>query len=210
MGNVMIRDKKAFTTIELIVVVAIIGILATIIIVSYLGTQKRSRDSKRKGDLQAIAGSLELYKADHKNYPFGSGTLGTDERSPVNLRLVLKTSPPVGGCDYTVSTTVDDSKRNLYCLVTEGFLSQYPEDPNSSYVYWYMGNENKSAYKIISEYRTGNDSYESSPTGDVASTCRSSAGDYGDLSDASGSGATPAACKRFAAWSSNISAKYYP
>jgi prepilin-type N-terminal cleavage/methylation domain-containing protein len=60
--------KKAFSLVELLVVVAIIGILSTVVFVSYGGSQARSRDSKRRADVQQIAQAMELYKADNKVY----------------------------------------------------------------------------------------------------------------------------------------------
>lgn len=61
--------KKAFSLVELLVVVAIIGILSTVVFVNYGGSQARSRDSKRRADIQQIAQALELYKSDKKIYP---------------------------------------------------------------------------------------------------------------------------------------------
>lgn len=60
--------KKGFTLVELLTVVAIIGILATIITLNLTEAQKKSRDAKRKSDLTQIASALETYKADNKIY----------------------------------------------------------------------------------------------------------------------------------------------
>jgi len=63
--------KKAFTLIELLVTIAIIGILATILLVSFTNSKAKSRDSQRKADVQAIAAALDLYNADHNTYRAG-------------------------------------------------------------------------------------------------------------------------------------------
>lgn len=60
------KDKKGFTLAELIVVIVIIGILAGIGTVSYLGAQSRSRDTQRKSDLQIIASAMSMYHAEQK------------------------------------------------------------------------------------------------------------------------------------------------
>lgn len=67
------KRVKGFTLIELLVVVAIIGILATIITISVTNAQSKSRDSKRKGDLETVAKALDMFFIDNKYYP-GAGT----------------------------------------------------------------------------------------------------------------------------------------
>lgn len=65
--------KTGFTLIELIVVVAILGILATIGLTSFQTSQMKSRDTKRKSDLEQIQRALEMYMNDHSNYPTSVG-----------------------------------------------------------------------------------------------------------------------------------------
>ncbi len=63
--------KKGFTLIELLVVIAILGILATgiIAIINPSAQLKKARDVRRKTELHQISAALELYRADHGNYP---------------------------------------------------------------------------------------------------------------------------------------------
>ena len=51
---------KAFTLIEVLVVIAIIGILATIILVSFSVATKKGRDAKRKSEVAQIGRFLSL------------------------------------------------------------------------------------------------------------------------------------------------------
>lgn len=62
--NLMSKLKKGFTLIELLVVISIIGILASFITFSFTESQTKSRDSRRKADLESIKKALELAKQD--------------------------------------------------------------------------------------------------------------------------------------------------
>ena len=67
---------KAFSLIELLTVVAIISILATISISSYTAAVKKGRDAKQKSDIHNIQQALLLYRADMGTYP-GNTALST-------------------------------------------------------------------------------------------------------------------------------------
>lgn len=58
-----------FTLLELLVVMAILGILAAIGMASYTGVQAKARDARRKSDLENIARAMEMYYNDNGNYP---------------------------------------------------------------------------------------------------------------------------------------------
>ena len=64
--------KKAFTLIELLIVISIIGILLSITSFSYLTAQKKGRDSRRRQDLKAIQTALEQYYTENGVYPTGT------------------------------------------------------------------------------------------------------------------------------------------
>ena len=60
--------KNAFTLIELMIVVAIIGILAAIAIPNFVKFQCRSKQSEAKGNLKALYVSEESYRAENDTY----------------------------------------------------------------------------------------------------------------------------------------------
>ena len=66
--------KSGFTLVELLVVMAIISILATVIIGGFRSSQMRGKDAQRKSDLKQIANALEIFFADYGRYPPASGT----------------------------------------------------------------------------------------------------------------------------------------
>lgn len=63
------RRQSGFTIIELLVVVVVIGILASITIVSYNGITQRARTVSLQGDLRNAATQLELDKITNGVYP---------------------------------------------------------------------------------------------------------------------------------------------
>lgn len=62
----MLRNKKGFTLIELMIVVAIIGILAAIAIPAFIKYVKQSKTSEAGLNLKTLAdGAAQYYEADH-------------------------------------------------------------------------------------------------------------------------------------------------
>ncbi len=63
--------QNSFTLIELLIVVAIIGILAAIAVPNFLNAQNKAKISRVKADQQAYATAMESYQIDHNAYPPG-------------------------------------------------------------------------------------------------------------------------------------------
>ncbi len=60
---------KGFTLIEIMVVIAIMGLLAAIITASLSSAKAKARDSRRTSDLKEIQGALEVYYSLNQQYP---------------------------------------------------------------------------------------------------------------------------------------------
>ncbi len=63
------QKQSGFTIVELLIVIVIIGILATLVIVTFSGVQQKARDSERKTDINAVANVLEAFYANKGYYP---------------------------------------------------------------------------------------------------------------------------------------------
>ena len=62
-------SKSAFTLIEMLIVIVIIGILAAALVPRLQSVQARARDTKRKADLRTIYNANEIYILDNGKYP---------------------------------------------------------------------------------------------------------------------------------------------
>ena len=61
--------RKGFTLVELMIVIAIIGILATVLYPAMTGYFERSRDTNRQAALRNVSLSLSAYNIDNAKYP---------------------------------------------------------------------------------------------------------------------------------------------
>lgn len=61
--------KKGFTLVELMIVITVIAILATIAVVSFTRVQKQARDTKRKAEVKSLQTALQAYFTEKTTYP---------------------------------------------------------------------------------------------------------------------------------------------
>jgi prepilin-type N-terminal cleavage/methylation domain-containing protein len=64
--------RRGFTLLEALAVIAIIGIISTIVVVMLNSTRAKMRDAKRLADVRQIQTALELYFDDKQQYPDGA------------------------------------------------------------------------------------------------------------------------------------------
>lgn len=114
--------QSGFTLIEIMVVVVIIGLLATAILPNVIGQQDKAFETKVKADISTIEGQLALYRLDNYDYPSTSQGI-----------QALVTDP--GGTKGKWS----------------GYLDKLPKDPwGNDYQYSYPGQKNADKYDIWS------------------------------------------------------------
>ena len=117
------KNQRAFTLLELLIVMVILALLAGLGLMSFGTIQMKSRDSRRKQDLANISKALETYYNDYGEYPASVGGL-------------------IAGCDQDGAEKCGwggpwiDDKGTLY-------MSALPQDParNQNYFY-YLLNDN--------------------------------------------------------------------
>ena len=67
--NNRMRQSKGFTLIEIMVVIVIIGILATLVVPRVMGRPDEARVVSAKHDVSTLVQALKLYKLDSGRYP---------------------------------------------------------------------------------------------------------------------------------------------
>lgn len=97
-------NSEGFTIVELLVVLAIIGLLLAVVMASFSAAKAKGRDVERETEIQRLAVELRVFAEKHGRYPAVAD----------------------GSCDAETSFTANGC---LSVLVDEGFLTSLPEDP---------------------------------------------------------------------------------
>lgn len=63
------RNQRAFTLLELIVVIAVVGILAAIALPNFMNTPPRAKEAVLKTNLHTLRTVIDQFYADQGNYP---------------------------------------------------------------------------------------------------------------------------------------------
>ncbi len=113
------RHKKSqfgFTLTELLIVVALIGILVAVIGINGLESGRQSRDAKRQADLRLLQNAVELYRNKNGEYPAdGSGNQYIAGLAPEYISVLPK-EPGSGG--YVYKTNAAQSVYKIAALNT--------------------------------------------------------------------------------------------
>jgi len=118
--------KKGFTLIEILIVVAIIAILASVVLIGLGPTQQSGRDARRLSDLHQSQNAIELYYQKCGFYPGGANCAAAVDD------------------DYAAMVTA------VTAAATNIGIAQMPLDPTNSgiYAYFYGTNGTGSNYTI--------------------------------------------------------------
>ena len=65
----MININKGFTLIEILIVITIIGVLASVVVPRLMDRPDQARQTKVKQDIRVIESALDLYRLDNFVYP---------------------------------------------------------------------------------------------------------------------------------------------
>lgn len=90
-----IRHDSGFTLVEIMVVVVIIGLLATVVVLNVLPSQDRARLEKARADIGRIEQAVEMFRLDMGRYPTTDEGLEVLVTAPGDPRLSARF--PEGG-----------------------------------------------------------------------------------------------------------------
>jgi prepilin-type N-terminal cleavage/methylation domain-containing protein len=118
------KHYKGFTLIEILIVVAIIGILSAIVAVNFSVSQAKSRDFRRRADLESIAIAVRMYNDSQGGYYI------------LNTEAEPKVCGNGGSGWFNADVTTDEDsgypRESIgTCLVARGYLGSEPKDPRT-------------------------------------------------------------------------------
>jgi len=130
------QKNKSFTLIEMLVVVALISLIASLILVSMTGARAKARDSKRKQDIAQLEKALLMYWEKFGQFPGEAccdSSLGSDNCNCPSC------STPGFSCTMCTGTDWCSTSGIWSGIVGNGIMGYLPKDPinNTTYYYWY-------------------------------------------------------------------------
>ena len=123
--------NKAFTLIELLVVISVIGILTTLVLVSFGPAQKQARDTQRKSDIKQYQNALEMYASKGNGlYPSRIDAAGARASTTLCTDLEITTCPEDPKDTVAVPRT--------YKYQSDGAIGDAGTSVVTKYVLWAM------------------------------------------------------------------------
>jgi prepilin-type N-terminal cleavage/methylation domain-containing protein len=163
--------RQGFTLIEILIVVAIIAILASVVLVGLGPTQQSGRDARRLSDLREVQTGLELYYGKCGYYPGASAASGC----------------PTSWTAATYAGLYGTNGQDGVLGMSGIGVSSVPTDPSANGKYYYATDANGDSYILEAKLENLNNSaftnYQAPGTsnytaGDTLNSCDKTKGYY--------------------------------
>ncbi|MBT8102842.1 MAG: type IV pilin protein [Gammaproteobacteria bacterium] len=105
------NNQRGFNLVELMIVVAIVGLIAAFAYPSYLEQVRKTRRADCSGALTSLGSSMERYFTVNNTYE-GAGAAGGDTGTPT----IFSGTCPVDGGAATYNLTIDAATASTYTL----------------------------------------------------------------------------------------------
>lgn len=122
-------NKRGFTLVELLVVVAVLALLMGIIVASLRDPQVNSRDTRRIRDMEEVQKAMELCYNDNACGPDGAGTYVTypdyssAQSGGIGTHMQALPNDPVAGRSYNWIDNTGDPQS--YCIIADLEVGDY-------------------------------------------------------------------------------------
>ena len=120
----MLRKNKGFTLIELMIVVAIIGIMAAIAIPNFISYMCKSKQSEAKTNLGAIATSQEAYAAETNQYSTSFNNIGFVTKGSPRYTYSLDAAGVTTFSSSATSTAINGTNNDQWTIDQERALTK--------------------------------------------------------------------------------------
>lgn len=128
-------NRRGFTIVELIIVIAIMGILLVLAVVNLRGTQVNARDNERKTDIENIGQHLEIFYKSGTNgstvvgrYP-STAIIGQETTMLRDIDSKSLTAPDASGSSLVAAT---NNVQTPTGVLPQPTISQYVYQPYQS------------------------------------------------------------------------------
>ncbi|WP_076417361.1 type II secretion system major pseudopilin GspG [Pseudocolwellia agarivorans] len=123
------KQEQGFTLLEVMVVIVILGVLASMVVPNLMGSQDRANMQKAVSDINALETSLSMYKMDNYDYP--STEQGLDAlTSETDIEPLPRRFPEEGyvkrlpkdpwGNDYQLLYPGENAKYDVFSMGPDG------------------------------------------------------------------------------------------
>lgn len=125
------KTKTGYTIVELLVVIVVIGILSTLVFISYQGIAKKAIVANLESELQSAGKLISMYHVEYESFPSSLSAVGCPNGPTQNANYCIKYSE---GTNMSYSSgssstfTLTYTKNGVVCRITED-LSPYEVGP---------------------------------------------------------------------------------
>lgn len=123
------KKQNGFTLLEIMVVVVILGILASVVVPNLLGNKEKADQQKAVSDISALEQALDMYKLDNSVYPTTDQglealvTKPSGSPEPRNYRdggYIRRLPQDPWGYDYQYLSPGDKGTLDIFSLGSDG------------------------------------------------------------------------------------------